>query len=179
MGDVGVLLLDEDRLRVLRELAAEVANIDGCVVELGVYCGGSALVLATCLPGRKLHLFDTFAGLPETDEIDRHVKGEFAGDEAAVRALLGFWDVEFHVGVFPETMPEGIGPVALAHCDCDLYAGTAAFIREFRGLMAKGGAMVFDDFGSPACPGVTRAVEEAFAPWQVLKPAASQCVVRF
>ena len=78
-----MLLLDEDRLRVLRELAAEVANIDGCVVELGVYCGGSALVLATCLPGRKLHLFDTFA-----EEVGGWIaSGELKFDETVVDGI--------------------------------------------------------------------------------------------
>ncbi len=46
---------------------------EGAVVECGCFAGGSTakLSLVAALTGRKLHVFDSFEGLPEVDEFNR------------------------------------------------------------------------------------------------------------
>jgi O-methyltransferase len=134
----------------------------GDFVEVGVYKGGSAAALAEIAreQGRRLFLFDTFAGMPHADPaVDRHVVGDF-GDtslEAVQKAIPGAICVP---GVFPSTLYDDVGPIALAHVDCDQQASVAAWCRELAPRMVTGGVMVFDDYD--VLPGARAAVDEAF-----------------
>jgi hypothetical protein len=140
------------------ELAAK-SPAGGCFVEVGVYKGGAAWHLAQLArrQRRQLHLFDTFTGIPEALPDDTHKVGDFA-DTAydMVKELIP--DAVFHVGIFPNTLPLHMPPIAFAHIDCDQYMSTHAAIARLP--MTVGGIMLFDDY---RCTwGATRAVDEAF-----------------
>lgn len=152
---------------VLNELVETVrACPPGIIVEVGVYKGGSARVLAGVAreQGRQLWLFDTFCGMPYADaSIDFHRKGEF-GDTSleAVRAAIP--DAYLVPGVFPKTLKEadklGMKPIALAHIDCDQYRSVKACCEQLAARMVAGGFMVFDDY--EALEGARCAVDEVF-----------------
>jgi O-methyltransferase len=132
----------------------------GCFVEVGVYKGGSAWFLAEVARSRgsKLHLFDTFSGIPFADSKDDNGVGDF-GDTSVneVRALIP--DAVFHVGVFPLTLPDDLNNIAFVHCDCDQYQSVRSVIRRLWPRMVPGGIMVFDDMDTA---GGNRAITEAF-----------------
>jgi len=133
----------------------------GDLVEVGVYKGGSAAVLDAVAKeqGRRLFLFDTFTGIPYRDECDTHSVGDFSDTSLdAVRAALP--DALIYPGVFPETLPADIGPIALAHIDCDQYRSVHACCEALAPLMAPGGLMVFDDYD--VLNGARMAVDWAF-----------------
>ena len=46
------------------------SNLEGEMAEVGVYQGGSAKIICETKGNRKLHLFDTFQGLPDVTEKD-------------------------------------------------------------------------------------------------------------
>jgi len=145
----------EDMIALARETPP------GCFVELGVFMGGTAWHLARLAirQDREIHLFDTFAGIPEAGAEDiEHHPGEFAADESQVRRAIPA--AVFHVGQFPETMPRDLTDIAFVHVDCDQYASAIAAIEEFFPRMVPGGIMLFDDYGCTS--GVTRAVNERF-----------------
>lgn len=155
------------RLNLLRELI-EGLTIDGAAAEVGVYKGGSALVIAEAAPDRTVHLFDTFRGIPDmVSEHDNHHKaGDFADAslDDAKRMLADCRNVEFHVGVFPETA----GPVAdrkfaFVHVDCDIYRSVWECCKFFYPRMNAGGIMVFDDYHAWSCVGAKIAVDNFFA----------------
>jgi len=176
----GRSLVNVQKLRVLWELSRDVADLSGCAVEVGVYTGGSAYCLATWMRDKTLHLFDTMKGLPEPTEVDLHGQGEFAVDEDEVRGFLGgFSNIQWHVGEFPQTMPKGLKNVALAHCDCDLYESAKAFIERMVPLMVPGGCLVVDDYQWGPCPGITKAVDEAFPPDRIEVRTPGQAIVHF
>jgi Macrocin-O-methyltransferase (TylF) len=82
-------------------------NIPGNMAALGVYQGNTARILAEAArsSGRRLYLFDTFAGLHSRDlrGPDRvGVAGHF-GDTSLekVKAFVGTHGVEYIVGRFP------------------------------------------------------------------------------
>jgi hypothetical protein len=144
-------------------LKLAVATPAGCFVELGVHRGGSACRLAwlAAKQGRDCHLFDTFRGIPEsTPGIDPIPVGAMADgvDEEGVRRLIP--TAIFHVGIFPDTMPADLGPIAFAHIDCDQYRSTRAAIERFCPLLVPHGVMLFDDYN--VTPGAKRAVDENF-----------------
>ena len=135
----------------------------GTIVEVGVYRGGSALLLSTLK--RELYLYDTFEGIPYQGELDHsNPVGKFSDtSEEMVRRIVP--DAHVIKGLFPDslvTMP----PVSFVHADADQYESTKAILQVLPPLMVKGGMLLFDDFGHPGTEGCTRAVVES--PYRVL-----------
>lgn len=159
-------LLGSNTLRALVRLAEEPPR--GPIVEVGVYKGGSAWHLAQVARKRgvALHLFDSFKGHPIACEIDLHRIGEFAAPEAPVREAVP--DAIFHVGTFPETLPqvEELDQISMAHIDCDQRDSVAACIEHLWPRMMPKGIMVFDDYEDleGARFAVDAAVERGFLP---------------
>jgi O-methyltransferase len=166
-------LMAEFHLSYLEMLAASTPR--GAMVEVGVYKGGSAWYLSKVAQSRgdDLHLFDTFSGMPFHDPEDSNRTGEFADTsyEAVCQAVP---HAIFHVGVFPETMPDSIKSVSFVHSDCDQYRSVRAVIDTFWPIMIGGGMMVFDDMDTV---GGRKAILETFPDisqernwWRVRKP---------
>lgn len=129
----------------------------GAFVEIGVYRGGSALLLSTL--GRDMFLYDTFEGIPFQGNLDGNEVGKF-GDTSyeAVKALLPKATVV--KGLFPDSIV-AMPPVAFVHADADQYESTKSILAVMPPLMVRGGMILFDDFGVPDCEGCTRAVMES------------------
>lgn len=148
----------------------------GAFVEVGVYHGGSAYRLyeVALRQQRELHLFDTFTGTPVfTEGLDKHkIDDEFADPyaEKAIRYLMPL--AQLHVGIYPETHPDDLGPIAFIHCDCDQYLSYMAVISRLWPLVVADGAMLFDDY--PYLGGAQRAVDENFP-----APSLRRCAGRY
>jgi O-methyltransferase len=164
-------LLNAERAWTVYSLARQALNADGDFLEAGVYRGGTALLLRHILdrrPGlRRLHLFDTFAGMPQTDPLrDRHRRNDFRDTSIeAVSGLVGLEDkIVYHKGLIPETF-KGLeeSRFAFSHIDVDIYQSVRDCCQFIYLRMAKGGIMLFDDYGLPSCPGARQAVDEFFA----------------
>ena len=77
-------LVGKARCLWLWRLAKFTAGKEGEIAEVGVYKGGTARILARACPQKTVHLFDTFAGMPEVrPEIDSHKPGDF-GDKLRI-----------------------------------------------------------------------------------------------
>jgi O-methyltransferase len=147
-------------------MAAEILNMPpdtaGVIVECGCYKGGStvnlSLVAAMC--GRKLHVFDSFEGLPEPEADDAgHVvmaeglvrtyePGAYAGTLHEVTSnVQRFGSASastFHKGLFSDTLPEFDEPVVFAYLDVDLATSEKQCLRYLWPLLVPG-AFVFTD----------------------------------
>jgi SAM-dependent methyltransferase len=144
----------------------------GHIVEFGCYRGGSALFMAFLatrfLPGVRVFAFDTFAGMPQTDQaIDVHKSGDFSDTSLeSVRAYaerLNLKNIEFIPGRFEDTAVPSlarIGKVALVHIDCDIYSAIACAYDACKPHLVNGGYVVFDDPHMSSCLGALEAVEE-------------------
>lgn len=134
----------------------------GALVEVGVYRGGSAESLAQVASeqGRALYLFDTFTGIPHQDPThDFHKVGDF-GDTSLEMVQACLPNAICIAGVFPDTLPDELTGVAVAHIDCDQYESVRAAAAALEPRMARGGVMVFDDYD--VLPGARDAVDELF-----------------
>lgn len=165
-------LVTPERLYVLYALALNAVRLHGEFWECGVYKGGTARMLAEFLasdapPGVRLHLFDTFNGMPKTDkDLDLHQEGDFSDTSLAdVQLRVGNRErVVFHRGWIPETFRDMQNSVvAMAHVDVDIYRSVLDCCEFIYPRLQVGGVMVFDDYGFPSCPGARRAVDEYFA----------------
>jgi len=164
-------LLSRDRAWVLQTTLRQALNTAGAVYELGVFRGGSAVLLQQVIQdsdeSRPLRLFDTFAGMPETDPVlDRHMAGDFSDtSEAHVRSLFeGSPNVDIRKGWIPETFTGLEGEqVCFAHVDLDIYRSILDTCEFLYPRLTSGAVIVFDDYGFPSCPGARQAVDEFFA----------------
>jgi O-methyltransferase len=164
-------LMTADRGYLLYAFALQALNLSGEIWECGVYKGGSALLLAEVIQRRAvrpvtLRLFDSFAGMPETDgQLDLHRQGDFSDCRPQeVAARFAGWDfVRLHPGRLPETF-QGLEDrrVALAHIDVDIHRSVLDCCRFIYPRLPAGGVMIFDDYGMPSCPGARKAVDGYF-----------------
>ena len=151
-------LSDRRRLKVLRLLSSSCPT--GCIVEVGVQNGTSAIALyeTAIKQDRKLFLYDTFSGHPYyREDLDIDQLGDRVGDEALVRRR--FPHAKVIKGIFPESLIK-MPPIAFAHIDVDQYDSYRLSIAALRDLMVDGGMMVFDDWNKHE--GCKQAVREAF-----------------
>jgi hypothetical protein len=166
-------------------LAEQVTKIEGDMAEVGVYRGGSARIICEAKAGKRLHLFDTFEGMPEANSsIDRHQQGDFSETslEDVKGYLSGYDDVMFYKGLFPESARDLLArPIwfSFVNLDVDLYESTAAGLREFYPRMSRGGIILSHDYRSISCPGVKQAFDEFFLdkPEPIVELWDTQCMV--
>jgi hypothetical protein len=161
-----------DRKFALKELLRLALRRGGEVAECGVFRGASAFLMARALRreggGRRLHLFDSFAGLsaPEAADGDYWAAGILAcRREEAAANLVEFGDlVHFHEGWIPERFGEVEGSrFCFVHIDVDLSRPTRAALEFFYPRMVAGGLILCDDYGFETCPGARQAMDAFFA----------------
>jgi O-methyltransferase len=156
-------LLSYINLFFLQELAQrlEREEIPGDFVECGVYRGGSAGVLGyearRSKFGRKLWLYDSFAGMPETvekdDDSSRSLTGSYIGSEQQTRRIMHRLKVPEEqytivVGLFEDTFPAAERvEIALLHIDCDFYNPVKLSLEKFYEFVQPGGYVLLNDYG--------------------------------
>jgi hypothetical protein len=162
------MLLTPLEANQLFSLVRATSKLGGSMAEVGVYQGGSARLIREADPARRLHLFDTFEGLPEPAENDaelhlgRFKKKQFSCSLEEVRNYLeGSRDIYFHKGLFPTTGEAVEGErFSLVHSDVDLYASTLSVLNFFYPRMLPGGVILSHDFAT--CRGPHEALTEFF-----------------
>lgn len=164
-------LVDKVRMFMLYQTFLHTASLEGEVVEVGVYRGGTAKLFSLINKEYKLHkkinLFDTFGGMPTTStEFDLHEEGDFSSTslEMVSEYLKDFQGVKLTKGFFPETGAHLKDTVfSFAHVDVDIYQSVHDCCEFLYPRMVHGGIIMFDDYGFVSCPGAKKAVDEFFA----------------
>lgn len=134
-------------------------KIPGDIAELGVYNGATAALMLKN-SGKRIHLFDTFEGLPESE--NKFEQGEWKGSLDTVRFNLRQWSerTAYHVGLFPASADGVDTQFSFVHLDADLYSSTKSALEWFWPRMSKGGVILSHDY--PLSEGVVRAFHEFF-----------------
>jgi O-methyltransferase len=114
-----------------------------------------------------VYLCDTWKGVVKTgpDDIYYHDGKHDDTSKAIVEALvrrMSLTNVTLLEGVFPEETASMVAADALrlVHVDVDVYQSAKDVFEWAWPRLGSGGVAVFDDYGFPACPGVTRFVDE-------------------
>jgi O-methyltransferase len=163
--------VDVWRCHELWSILGELREVPGAILEVGVWRGGTGALIAARAAGLGLedtvYLCDTWTGVAKTGEVDIYYRDGKHDDasQAIVERLvtrMGLSNVELLQGVFPEDTGERISDrnVRLCHCDVDVYESAKGVLEWVWPRLAPGGVVVFDDYGFPACPGVTKLVDE-------------------
>ena len=162
-------LVSIERCWTLSQMLAQALNVEGDVMEAGVFRGGTARLLKLGVEnasGRNLMLFDSFEGMESVSRTeDRHQQGDFADTSLErVQRVVGTEPfIDYRKGWVPKTF-EGLEQrtFCFAHIDLDLYQSILDCLEFLYPRMPRGAVMVFDDYGFPSCPGARRAVEQFF-----------------
>jgi hypothetical protein len=160
----------------LYSIARSIRDVPGDLAECGVFQGGSSHLMLAATEGTDKHLygFDSFQGLSEPGDQDRvedRRAFEWAPHDMAAGEDVARHGLQGHPGRFTLLkgwIPEKFDEVAdrrfsLVHIDVDLYEPTLATLQFFYPRMSPGGMIVCDDYGSRACPGARRAMDEFIA----------------
>jgi O-methyltransferase len=166
-------LVDEYRCWELWMLAEQSAKLQGSIIEVGVWRGGTGALLAKKaeLSGIKdpVYLCDTFTGVVKASVNDSSYTGGEHADtsrglvEHLVRDLLHLSNVTLLQGIFPEETGDVIEDertFRLCHVDVDVYQSARDIVAWIWKRMVVGGIMVYDDYGNKSCPGITKCVNE-------------------
>ena len=138
-------------------------DLNGCLVECGVWRGGMSAAISETLPNRKTYLFDSFEGLPDAQDID----GEAAKDWQQNINSPHFYDnckaeMEFAKtamnksksnyslvkGWFKDTLPnfDFNEPIAVLRLDGDWYESTMDCLIHLFPKVVDGGLIILDDY---------------------------------
>jgi len=179
-----------ERIVALRDAVRYVCRHDiaGDVVECGVWRGGSMMAVALTLlelgGRRRLHLFDTFDGMPPPTSHDRDLSGVAASgllaaedrDTGSTWARSPLEDVRgnllstgypaelvhFVPGLVEETIPtRAPDRIAILRLDTDWYESTRHELEHLYPRLVQGGVLIIDDYGH--WQGARRAVDEYLA----------------
>lgn len=163
----GRTVVSQDRCFMLYQLARYAHNKEGEIAEVGVYRGGTGKLIAKACPNKRVHLFDTFSGMPQTNSnVDHHKEGDFSDTsfDAVKDFLKDLSNIEFHPGFFPDTADVVKDrSFSLVYVDVDIYQSVKDCLEFFYNRMVPGGVMVFDDYEWKACLGVKKAIDEFLA----------------
>ncbi len=162
-------------------------EVDGALVECGVWKGGSSMAMALTLKklgvkDRELYLYDTFSGMSAPSDIDVSTRGTKAHDtfskkktseDASDWCLSPLEEVKENVfgtgypkekthfikGKVEETIPETIPKeIALLRLDTDWYESTKHELVHLFPLLKPNGVLIIDDYGY--WEGARKAVDE-------------------
>jgi hypothetical protein len=153
-------IVDPFRLGWILDMLHETLEVEGDIAECGSFRGGSAILMALTLKrlrsDKKIHVFDSFEGLPEPDasKDKGYKKGQFKGNyEVCVSKIreLGLEDtIHVHKGWFNETigavLKEEDLKLSLFHVDCDLYESTRDCFSLLYPRVSRSGMVILDDF---------------------------------
>jgi len=170
-----------ETLRTSYELASMAIrhHIPGDFVECGVFGGAQCAAMAMPIMEyewregtRRVHLFDTFAGLPAPSQHDfefvanAQMEGKALCSLAGVKVHMANWGIDekllvYHEGLFADTIPVALGShydnsaslrqIAVLRIDADLYESTEVAIRYLYPLVSPGGWIIIDDYGLSGC----------------------------
>lgn len=151
-------LVDPFRLGSILDILESTITVKGDIVECGSYKGGCGILIGLWLKenniNKKIHLLDSFAGLPEPhSSFDKgYKKGQFMSDLELIKSNVLKFDLEdsiiLHQGWFRDTIPKikDLNSISFLHIDCDLYTSTNDCFPQFYPKVVEGGAIVLDDY---------------------------------
>jgi O-methyltransferase len=167
-------------------------KIPGDFVECGVWKGGSSglMALAAEQTNKKIHLYDSFEGLPEPSEKDGtdaadysagantgHMKtiGKCVGTLTEVKKLMEEkLHIEpsrlvYHVGWFKDTLSKWPpNSIALLRLDGDWYESTRLCLEFLYPAISAGGFIIIDDYF--CWRGCALAVDEFREKYKIVEP---------
>lgn len=155
------------RLKNIEELLEKTKDVEGSVIETGVWKGGACMLIKHTLnklkSDKKLYVADSFEGLPHPDEKYPSDEGDTHWDvpmlkvsEEEVRANFeryGLLDenVIFVKGWFEDTLHKIDAKFSLIRLDGDMYSSSIQALEALYPKLVSGGVIIIDDYALKGC----------------------------
>jgi hypothetical protein len=159
-------------------------NIEGDIIDIGVYEGHSAILAITKLTelnhiNRNIYLYDTFEGMPVPSDEDGNViqdlykletkKTKWAycslasvSKQVNVNTSYDQNKIFYIKGMVEDTLPiNNHDKIAYLRLDTDYYSSTKAELEYLYPKLQSGGVLIVDDYKSKFV-GCTKAVDDYF-----------------
>jgi len=154
----------------LLECVLATQTIEGDIIELGTYKGGTSIMIARFLKSigskKRIYTCDTFEGHPYDDKFGKDRKGRFSDVNISYVEdkffRFGVADkIRIIKGIFEDVLYKKLGEkkFSFAFLDCDLYQSTKYALNFLIPRMANGAIIALHDYGNPHF-GLTKAVHE-------------------
>jgi O-methyltransferase len=149
-------------------LAKQSIKLDGVILEVGVWRGGTGAIIAAAVKNhsKKIFLADTFRGVVKAGFKDtNYVGGEHSDTSLDVVSelisSLSLTNTTILEGIFPEETHHNITEnIAMLHCDVDVYESARDIIDWCVPRMMLGAILIFDDYGFYGCEGIAELCDE-------------------
>ena len=148
-------------------LKTRLNNIDGVIVEAGVYAGGLTSKMSLLLDlfkNTKYFCFDTFEGMPQNTE--NHIKDIYGRDISKLFKYREYYSsfentkkninkygndkyVIYKKGLFENTMKDFNEKISILYIDCDLAVSTKTTLKNLYHNVTKGGFIISQDAHIP------------------------------
>ena len=164
-------LVDKYRCYELWQLIGQVKNVEGAILEVGVWRGGTGAILAKSAQMHEIkdpvYLCDTFEGVVKTSKADPDYHGGEHSDtteDTVVRLLrkMQLKHAKTLKGIFPEDTQSQIKEkkFRFCHIDVDVYQSAKDVLDWVWPKLSKNGVVVFDDYSFETTKGVQKLVSE-------------------
>jgi hypothetical protein len=163
--DSKITMVRPDEFKTIFKYYPKISEIEGDVVECGVWRGGFSIFLSYIFQNKNIWVCDSYEGFQplETakhkydkerhtpqfthnavgplgislEEVQTHFKNYGLGDQDRIKFLKGF---------VKDTLPtSGIEKIALLRIDVDAYSATLETLEELYDKVQPGGYIIFDD----------------------------------
>jgi O-methyltransferase len=163
-------LVDIYRCWELWALVEQTAKWQGGILEVGVWRGGSGVLMAkrAAMSGGTSPVFlcDTFEGVVKAGAYDGFYRGGEHSDTSPkivedLARSLDVGNVRILKGVFPNDTAHMIDlrtVFRLVHIDVDVYQSAKDVMGWIWERLVPGGVVVYDDYGFKNCDGITKFV---------------------
>jgi O-methyltransferase len=166
--------IDERELRIiLRELETVImSDVKGDIVEFGCFIGTTSVPMGKRLmtTDKRLHVYDSFKGLPEKTREDSSPIGEmfkpgelFASKKELIKNFkqAGVPLPRITKGWFSDVQQDQVpDKIAFAYLDGDYYASIKDPLSLITPHLEPGACIVVDDYMNEQLPGAALAVDE-------------------
>lgn len=138
------------------------SNLDGDIIECGVWRGGMIAGIANVLGNKNTYfLFDSFEGLPKAKEQDGKMAIEWQNDKLGINyhdnckaeekyalSVMQNTNCEFRIipGWFSTTLDTYKGNIALLRLDADWYESTLQIFEKLFPYVINNGLIIIDDY---------------------------------
>lgn len=162
-------LVDKSRCFELWSLIRQSKKVDGSIIEVGTWRGGTGAVMAksAAISGiaDPVYLCDTFTGVVKASTQDTSYKGGEHSDASiqVVDELMADLDLKNYKileGIFPDDTGDQVASLKfrLCHIDVDVFESARGVFDWIWKRMSIGGLIVFDDYGFRGTDGITKFV---------------------
>ena len=146
----------------------QTSDLPGDIVEFGCFQGHVSKIISVVSPGKNIHVYDNFEGLPPGSDKDKDfLPGIMA---ASIESLTeNFINDKIPLPVIHQDFFENLSKedipleISFAYLDSDLYESIKCSLNLIYPNMIKGGIIMIDDYQGNEWPGVKLATDEFFA----------------